>query len=389
MNMALKNSVLINWPGQIVDRLVLGPDTRMPILRQVDAPVTSMSVRSRVSVVIPCHNYGRFLSECVQSVLDQQGVDVEVIIVDDASTDESRAVATRFASHDDRVRVVQHDTNTGFVAAFNDGLKYAEGDFIVRLDADDLLTAGSLARSAGLLQAFPSVGLVYGHPLHFTSDVPTHFETLVDSWTVWSGDVWLSARCQQAVNCITSPEAVIRASVLESIGPLRGELSVAPDMEMWLRAAAVSDVGRVNGPDQAFHRDHSASLTAAADYDVLGDLVERQAVFEVFFSDPNLRLPNRDLLREAASRTLARHGLDRACREFDRGTRDLAAVDQYVAFAFGVYPRATMLEEWAELRRRISVGARWSRWVPSFFFHAVVRRMREKRWYARWERTGV
>ena len=56
------------------------------------------------------------------------------------------------------------------VATFNDGAKTATGEFLVRLDADDLLTPGSLARATQLARAYPSVGLVYGHPIHFSTE---------------------------------------------------------------------------------------------------------------------------------------------------------------------------------------------------------------------------
>ena len=64
--------------------------------------------RPTVSVVVPCYNYGRFLSDCVHSVLAQQGVDVDVLIIDDASPDGSASVAEAVAAGDDRVRVIRH-----------------------------------------------------------------------------------------------------------------------------------------------------------------------------------------------------------------------------------------------------------------------------------------
>src|SRR5215218_5230435 len=76
----------------------------------------------RVSVVIPCYNYARYLVACVDSVAGQHGVEVEIVIVDDASTDDSAAVARRISDLDPRVRMIEHRENRGHIATYNDGL---------------------------------------------------------------------------------------------------------------------------------------------------------------------------------------------------------------------------------------------------------------------------
>ncbi|WP_250280018.1 glycosyltransferase, partial [Frankia sp. Cppng1_Ct_nod] len=106
----------------------------------------------------------------VGSALDQPGVATDVVIVDDASDDDSASVAVSLAAADSRVGVLTRRANGGPVAAFNDGLAKAQGEYLVRLDADDLLTPGSLARSLALLEANPWVGMAYGRPLHFDGD---------------------------------------------------------------------------------------------------------------------------------------------------------------------------------------------------------------------------
>lgn len=263
-----------------------GHGRRLVSKAHILAPVPGMASggRPKVSVIIPCFNYERFLPGSVGSALSQDGVETEVIIVDDASTDHSADIAERYARQDPRVTVIRHGSNVGHIDTFNDGLAAATGEFIVRLDADDLLTPGSLARAVALLDAFPSVGLVYGHPKHFTTGMPPSACTRIRGWRVWSGEEWVADRCRKGANCITTPEVMVRGSVMLSVGGLSTRLHLAEDMEMWLRVAAVSDVGRVEGPDQAFHRDHPASMTAAIDQ--LTDLRARANVFDVLFAGP-------------------------------------------------------------------------------------------------------
>ena len=256
----------------------------------------------KVSIIIPCYNYGHFLPDSIGIALAQESVEPEVIVVDDASTDDSAAVAQRFADGDSRVAVLRHQQNSGQVIGFNNGYAAATGEFIVRLDADDMLTPGSLARAVPLFDAFPSVGLVYGHPRHFTTTIPPEPQVgRARSWSIWSGVDWLAERCRRGWNVITSPEVVIRASVMKQIGPLSLRLKFGMDMEMWLRTAAVSDVGRVDGPDQALHRDHPASLSQTVGAGHMLDIRERREVFATLFDGPRGRLPYADDLLEAAN----------------------------------------------------------------------------------------
>lgn len=364
---------------------------RLTPAARVPAPVPGLSGSqpARVSVIMPCYNYGHFLPESVGSALTQPGVSVEVIIVDDASTDDSAAVAARIAAGDERVRVLRHLGNTGHVVAFNDGFAVASGDFIVRLDADDLLTPGSLARAVALFQAFPEVGLVYGHPRHFSSEMPPSSRTAVRGWTVWSGANWVAERCRKAVNCITTPEAMIRADVMQSIGGLSTDLHFAQDMEMWLRTAAVSDVGRVDGPDQALHRDHAGSMSATSGSGRLLDLAERRSVFAVLFDGPGGKLPGAADLHRSARRGLAAEALVSACHAYDRGRTSSEDVTGYVDFALATFPEARQLPQWRALQRRRRVGARLAPVLPVFTATVAWRRVQWEFAYRKWQRTGL
>ncbi len=342
----------------------------------------------KVSIIVSCYNYGHFLPDSIGSAIAQEGVEPEVVVVDDASTDNSAAVAQRFADADSRVALLRHRQNSGPMIAFNDGYAAATGEFIVRLDADDLLTPGSLSRSVALLDAFPSVGLVYGHPRHFTTKVPPKPRVgPVRSWSIWSGVDWAAERCRRGCNVITTPEVVIRASVIKQIGPLNPTLRFAHDMEMWLRAAAVSDVGRIDGPDQALHRDHPASWTAGEGH--MRDIRERREVFATLFDGPGGQLPFADELHETANRTLAAEALEEACRAYDRGRTRSVDVDGYVKFALETYAKARDLPEWRALERRRWVGPAAAPYLPIFYPRIIRRGLQYRFDYWRWTKTGL
>lgn len=345
--------------------------------------------RPCVSVIIPSYNYARFLPDSIGSALSQVDVEPEVIVVDDASTDDSAAVAETFAANDSRVQVVRQASNTGPLIAFNHAYARATGEFIVRLDADDLLAPGALARAVALFDAFPSVGLVYGHPRHFSTEAPPVARTVLRGWGVWSGADWVAERCRRGVNCITTPEAAIRADVMRSVGSLNTRLRYTADMEMWMRIAAVSDVGRLDGPDQALHRDHAASMSVTDGAGLILDLHQRRAVFEVLFAGPGGQLPRQADLHDTARRALAGEALELACHMYDRGHTGTEDVAGLAEFAEDTYARFRELPQWRALERRRRVGPRWAPLVPAFAANVLWRRVRNDYRYYRWVRAGV
>jgi hypothetical protein len=117
----------------------------------------------RVSVVVTCFQYGRYLAEAVHSALDQDGVHVDVTIVDDGSTDSTADVARALVgAHPGRVRVLTQ-ANSGHPAhARNAGIRAAEGDLVLALDADDRLAPGFLSACAAALDHNSAAGFAYG-----------------------------------------------------------------------------------------------------------------------------------------------------------------------------------------------------------------------------------
>lgn len=112
------------------------------------------------SIVIPCCNYAATLPRAVGSVLEQDGNDLEVIIVDDGSTDDSLQIARSWAArHPQRVRVLSRD-NAGPGAARNHGARVARGEWLLFLDADDVLVPGALARYRDAIHRCPSARIV-------------------------------------------------------------------------------------------------------------------------------------------------------------------------------------------------------------------------------------
>lgn len=345
---------------------------------------TSRSLPS-VSVVIPNYNYAHYLREAVESALSQADVNVEVVIVDNASTDGSAEIAALLSEADSRVRSVLRETNQGQVANFNEALSYARGDYVVLLCADDLLAPGSLARGTALLDARPDVAFVYGHAPHFSGRVP-EARVNVRSWSVWSGAEWLSRICRHGHSVIASPEVIMRRSVVENLEyePIAGGLD---DFKLWLDATRYGAVGRINGADQGFYRVHNTNQHLSED-DFLTRLQGRARAFESFFAGgcADRSAEGERAIDEIWRRTLAKQALDGACRSYDGGRVVQAEIRGLEGFAQSTYVGARDLPEWHGLRRRQRMGAACARYFPPFLATAARRRLREEVARRRWIR---
>ncbi|WP_454851945.1 glycosyltransferase family 2 protein [Promicromonospora soli] len=378
------------WSGG--DRLVrrLGGLVRSPLPPRAVRPLAPSvpRTRPRVSVVVPCYGYGRFLPQTVESLVTQVGVDVEVIVVDDASPDDSLAVARALAARHPQVRIVANAHNVGQVESFNRGWATSTGDLVVRLDADDMLPPGALARAAAVLEQHPEVGLVYGHPHHF-DDGTVPEPALGDlTWTVWDGRAWLAERCRTGVSCITSPEVVMRADLLDDVGPLDPALTFTMDVEMWLRLAAVSDVAYVGGADQALHREHAASLSVNEGAGALLDLRARAEAYDRLFANVGDRLDDSPGLHDLARAALARDALRYAAAAVDR--REPA--DEYLGYAADVWPASKTWRSTERILRREGLGGlpgRTGRPGAGALVRRVARRARTELMYLRWATSGL
>ena len=344
-----------------------------------------------VSVVVPCYRYGHFLAECVGSVLDRQdGVHVKVLIIDDASPDDSAEQARDLAAADDRIEVRVHTTNEGHLATYNEGLSWAEGDYTVLLSADDMLTPGALTRATTVMEAHEEVGFVYGRPVHVPDgQARPEQRRWQGKYSLWSGDEWLRKRFRTGNGCITSPEVVVRTSLQHRLGGYDVGLPHTGDLEMWLRFAAHAPVAYLLGADQAYYRVHAQSMSRTTFPDHLADLTQRYRAYETVLRDQADVLSDGDALANSVRRALAREAIWRASRAYDRRRTGQVPIDELVAFACNTFPAAKRLPEYAGLQLRQKIGPTVVPYLQPLVLTAPARRIRERLWWERWKRRGT
>lgn len=333
-----------------------------------------LTQRPKVTVVIPHYNYGQYLPIAVGSALDQRDVDIEVIIVDDKSTDGSVEVARRLAAMDERVTLVEHEQNMRHIRTYNDGLSRATGDYVVLLSADDALTSDSLTRAVALMEAHPNVGLVYGAVEWFDGDLPPSRGGSV-RWQIWPGEQWVRRIVRRGRNAVINPEAVLRRCVYEKTGGYNPDFPHAGDMYMWLQAASRADVGFVGGPRQAYYRDHGQNMHATAFDGVADDMTQVRDVYKRFFAHEGAALDGAAHLLDVSMRSVAREALLRAALLESKGPAP-AASGTLRQFARETWPGAVGSAAW-----------RWSALAAnhagSFASARLVRLVESVRWKVR------
>jgi glycosyltransferase involved in cell wall biosynthesis len=321
---------------------------------------------SRVDVVVPCYKYGHYLRGCVESVLAQPGVDVRVLILDDASPDQTPEVAAELTARDRRVEYRRHATNQGHIATYNEGLLgWADGDYSLLLSADDLLAPGALARATRLMDEHPSVGMTYGLSVVLEGDgVPQDGPTPAEGYEcqVLESSRFLEYACTTRCNPVPTPTAVVRTKVQKKVGGYRKELPHTGDLEMWLRFAVHGAVGVV-GVNQAYYRRHRENMTYQYHRPVLADLKEYRDAFESLFREYGGAVPAAHRLREAATRGIAEDAFWRASRAFDGG--DWSAGRECLAFARSTWPAIRSTGAWSRFRLKRLLGPKlWSALSP-------------------------
>ncbi len=190
-----------------------------------------------VSVIVPAFNVASFIGESLQSALAQTHKNIEVIVVDDGSADETRQIAEGFARMDPRVRVL-HQSNQGVAVARNLGIEQARGDYVAPLDADDAWFPQKLEKQLACIHGTDALtGLVYGWYLQVSED-----GVVVGEGGTWDaeGFVYNALALRNFVGGGSMP--VIKRACFETVGGYSSTLRArggegCEDWELYLRIA--------------------------------------------------------------------------------------------------------------------------------------------------------
>lgn len=187
-----------------------------------------------VSIIIPCYNQAHFVADALQSALGQTYPALEVVVIDDGSTDQLERVVASFGD-DPRLKYVAQE-NRGLPAARNRGIAESHGDYLKFLDADDWLAPTVIQTQTAIFERDPQLGLVYCDLIHVDAEgKPLDDYSVARTRAVLSGDIFPSLLLG---GYFPPHAALVPRRVLERVGYFDEALGGSADSELWMRIAA-------------------------------------------------------------------------------------------------------------------------------------------------------
>lgn len=209
----------------------------------------------KVTVLMSCYNAARWLDQAITSILDQTFKDFEFIIIDDGSTDETLKIINSYARNDDRIVVISKD-NTGLADSLNVGLQMARGEWIARLDADDVAFSTRLERQIGFLNNHREIVLL-GSGCTLIDDKGL----IIKNFKYPSVHRKIVKKIEKMGSPFPHSSVVFKKEIVQSIGGYRNCFNGAEDADLWLRIAENYTIACLPVPLIKL-RKHSESITA-------------------------------------------------------------------------------------------------------------------------------
>ena len=212
-----------------------------------------------VSICIPTYNSGKYVKRTLDSVLGQSYSNLEVIIVDDCSKDDTKEVIAQYK--DPRIKFYENDNNLGLTGNWNKSLEMATGDFIKLLCADDIIYPSCIEEEVEAFTKYPQISMVIGNThIVNTDDKITHNQRKLSREGLYNG-LSLAKRALVTKNFYGAPcSGLFRKSTINKIGGYDEDLPTIPDYDMWIRLCYEGDVYFIDKYLSAF-RIHNVSNT--------------------------------------------------------------------------------------------------------------------------------
>jgi len=193
-----------------------------------------------ISIIMPVYNVSRFISYAINSILEQSYTNWELIIIDDGSTDHTLELAQIFTLQDTRVHYIRNEKNQGQTKSMNDGITLAKGEFIARIDGDDIwVDTDKLKKQAKFLLDHQDYGLVGS----FAHTIDTHGNKLTNlTYPILDRDI---RKYLFIESCFIHSSVLIRKSILDQVNTYNERYSYAQDYDLWLRMGIASKLHNI------------------------------------------------------------------------------------------------------------------------------------------------
>lgn len=197
----------------------------------------SMSVKTpKISVLMSAYNSEKYVAEAIESILNQTFKDFEFIIVNDGSTDKTAEIIAQYAKSDKRIKFIDNKNNAGIVAALNQGLDFCNGEYVARMDSDDISLPERFAKQVKYMDGHPECGALgawtekFGPSVKRNDGVRYRSKLKLLDFIIYG-------------NCVVNPTAMVRRSILiDNNIKYKSEYKYAEDYAFWVEVCKHAEI---------------------------------------------------------------------------------------------------------------------------------------------------
>jgi glycosyltransferase involved in cell wall biosynthesis len=210
----------------------------------------------KVTILMSVYNSEKYLREAINSILGQTFKDFEFLIIDDGSKDGSVDIIRSYA--DPRIRFIQNDKNIGLTRSLNKGLKLARGEYIARMDGDDIALSDRLEKQVSFLDKYEDIKLVGSsyYEIDENDKVVGHVDCLTNNDDI-------QRRFLLPNNCFCHPSTMFRKECIEKVGTYREFFKYSQDYDLWRRIAEEYNVANIGEPLLKWRISHNSISSTA------------------------------------------------------------------------------------------------------------------------------
>ena len=195
----------------------------------------------QVTVLMSVYNGQKYLREAIDSILNQTFKDFEFLIIDDGSTDSSAEIIRSYT--DPRIRLIRNEKNIGLTRSLNKGLKLAKGEYIARMDADDISLPERFEKQVRFLDENKNVAVISSSVILVDS-----CGREVERWMLATDSDEIKRFFLRDQNQIAHPFSMYRKKCVEKVGMYREEFEAAQDFDLWMRMIEQYDIANIREP---------------------------------------------------------------------------------------------------------------------------------------------
>ena len=191
----------------------------------------------KVSVIMSVYNGEKYLKEAIESILNQSFKDFEFIVVDDGSTDKTPEILENYAKQDQRIKIITNSENIGLTKSLNKGIKVSKGEYIARMDDDDIAMPERIKKQIEFLEKNPNFGVVGCNVI------------IINETGNFVKNVVLPNNLMQVLkkrNYLAHGSLVFQKAIIEQLGNYDEQMLYAQDYEMILRISKTFEVGFIS-----------------------------------------------------------------------------------------------------------------------------------------------